>query len=185
MICCDPVWGANLKSICLSMRLAVATRGSLPVERACSSRLEEMIWVVISVSAAVPAPQQLNNNIITQQRQLYSRLRAPSHKTLQIRYVVKATRSKIGKLLTTCFSTQDGARSPCGLVSTRANNSQPCSETRSSCHLLNVGWDVVDLGAVLVCHHHALSGSGVSPQDDAILQRETQSKPTLSEAAGW
>lgn len=42
------------------MRLAVATRGALPVERECSSRLEEMSCVVISVSAAVPAPQQLN-----------------------------------------------------------------------------------------------------------------------------
>ena len=52
-------WCPYLKSICLSMRLAVATRGSLPVERPCSSRLEDMIWVVISVSAAVPAPQQL------------------------------------------------------------------------------------------------------------------------------
>lgn len=58
----DIVWGAYLKSICLSMRLAVATRGSLPVERACSSKLEEMICVVISVSAAVPAPQQLEND---------------------------------------------------------------------------------------------------------------------------
>lgn len=44
------------------MRLAVATRGARPVERECSSRLEEMSCVVISVSAAVPAPQQLNNN---------------------------------------------------------------------------------------------------------------------------
>lgn len=51
----------HLKSICLSMRFAVATRGRRPVDRAWSSRLEEMICVVISVSAAVPAPQQLHN----------------------------------------------------------------------------------------------------------------------------
>lgn len=51
---------SHLKSICFSMRLAVATRGALPVERECSSRLEEISCVVISVSAAVPAPQQLN-----------------------------------------------------------------------------------------------------------------------------
>lgn len=62
MIYTDPVWEMYLKSICFSMRLAVATRGSLPVERECSSRLEEIIWVVISVSAAVPAPQQLDND---------------------------------------------------------------------------------------------------------------------------
>lgn len=67
MVYRNPAWGTYLKSICLSMRLAVATRGSLPVERECSSRLEEMIWVVISVSAAVPAPQQLDNNTSTQQ----------------------------------------------------------------------------------------------------------------------
>ena len=36
--------------------MQVTTRGLRPVERACSSRLEEMIAVVNSVSAAVPAP---------------------------------------------------------------------------------------------------------------------------------
>lgn len=34
----------------------VTTRGLRPVERACSSRLEEIKAVVNSVSAAVPAP---------------------------------------------------------------------------------------------------------------------------------
>lgn len=48
-----------LKSICFSIRLAVTTLGRRPVEREWSSKLEEMSWVVISVSAAVPAPQQL------------------------------------------------------------------------------------------------------------------------------
>lgn len=51
---------SHLKSICLSMRLAVATLGRRLVERECSSRFEEISWVVISVSAAVPAPQQLH-----------------------------------------------------------------------------------------------------------------------------
>lgn len=32
----------------------------------------------------------------------------------------------------------------------------------------------MDLGAVLVSHYHALSGSGVSSEDNAILHRETQ-----------
>jgi hypothetical protein len=36
----------------------VTTRGERPVERECSSRLEEMSEVVNSVSAAVPAPAQ-------------------------------------------------------------------------------------------------------------------------------
>ena len=36
--------------------MQVTTRGVRPVERACSSRLEEMMAVVNSVSAAVPAP---------------------------------------------------------------------------------------------------------------------------------
>lgn len=36
--------------------MQVTTRGLRPVERECSSRLDEMIAVVNSVSAAVPAP---------------------------------------------------------------------------------------------------------------------------------
>ena len=36
--------------------MQVTTRGLRPVERACSSRLDEMMAVVNSVSAAVPAP---------------------------------------------------------------------------------------------------------------------------------
>lgn len=47
----------NLKSICLSIVMAVTTRGFRPVDRACSSILDEMRAVVNSVSAAVPAPQ--------------------------------------------------------------------------------------------------------------------------------
>lgn len=31
----------------------------------------------------------------------------------------------------------------------------------------------MDLGAVLVCHYHALGGSGVGSEDHAILPRET------------
>jgi len=46
------------KSICFNMVMAVTTRGLRPVDRAWSSRLEEMRAVVNSVSAAVPAPQQ-------------------------------------------------------------------------------------------------------------------------------
>lgn len=42
-------------------------------------------------------------------------------------------------------------------------------ENVSFCHLLNVGGDVVDLGAVLVSYNHALSSSGVSSKDNAIL----------------
>jgi hypothetical protein len=38
--------------------MTVTTRGGRPVERECSSRLEEMREVVNSVSAAVPAPAQ-------------------------------------------------------------------------------------------------------------------------------
>ena len=49
-----------LNNICLSSLLAVATRGVLPVFSLWRSSCEEIIWVVISVSAAVPAPQQLN-----------------------------------------------------------------------------------------------------------------------------
>lgn len=39
--------------------MTVATRGSRPVDSACSSILEAAIRVVISVSAATPAPPQL------------------------------------------------------------------------------------------------------------------------------
>lgn len=48
-----------LNSICFSILLAVTTLTSFPVDRRCNSRLEDIICVVISVSAAVPAPQQL------------------------------------------------------------------------------------------------------------------------------
>ena len=46
-----------LKSICLSIVIAVTTRGFLPVDSACSSMLDDIKAVVNSVSAAVPAPQ--------------------------------------------------------------------------------------------------------------------------------
>lgn len=36
--------------------MTVTTRGARPVDSECSSRLEEVIAVVNSVSAAVPAP---------------------------------------------------------------------------------------------------------------------------------
>lgn len=42
-----------------------------------------------------------------------------------------------------------------------------------SCHLLNVGGDIVDLGAVLISHHHAFSGSGVSAEDNSILNTKS------------
>lgn len=77
-----------LKSICLSMRLAVATRGSLPVERECSSRLEEMIWVVISVSAAVPAPQQLKSNAIAQHNVNFACLIGRKFNTVHLEWMV-------------------------------------------------------------------------------------------------
>ena len=49
----------DLKSICLSMVMAVQTRGCRPVERAWRAMLEEMRAVENSVSAAVPAPQHM------------------------------------------------------------------------------------------------------------------------------
>ena len=51
--------GADLKSICLSIVIAVTTIGFLPVERAWRAMLEEMRAVENSVSAAVPAPQHM------------------------------------------------------------------------------------------------------------------------------
>ena len=36
---------------------------------------------------------------------------------------------------------------------------------------LNVGWNVVDLGAVLVCHDHAFSSSGVGSKNNPILDK--------------
>ena len=56
--------GAYRKSICLSIVMAVTTRGLRPVESAWSSMLEEMRAVVNSVSAAVPAPQQRMLSVI-------------------------------------------------------------------------------------------------------------------------
>lgn len=53
-----------LKSICLSMVIAVTTRGLRPVDRACNSMFDEMSAVVNSVSAAVPAPQQRMESVI-------------------------------------------------------------------------------------------------------------------------
>lgn len=47
------------KSIWRRTRVTVATRGSRPVDNACSSMLDAVIRVVISASAATPAPQQL------------------------------------------------------------------------------------------------------------------------------
>lgn len=49
--------GTDLKSICLSIVMAVTTIGVLPVESACSAMLDAISAVVNSVSAAVPAPQ--------------------------------------------------------------------------------------------------------------------------------
>ena len=48
---------AYLNSICFNMVIAVTTRGFRPVESECSSILDEIMAVVNSVSAAVPAPQ--------------------------------------------------------------------------------------------------------------------------------
>jgi hypothetical protein len=45
-------------SICLSMVIAVTTRGLRPVLSVCSCMFDAMRAVVNSVSAAVPAPQQ-------------------------------------------------------------------------------------------------------------------------------
>lgn len=47
------------KSVWRRRRVTVATRGSRPVDSACSSMLDAAIRVVISASAATPAPQQL------------------------------------------------------------------------------------------------------------------------------
>ena len=51
----------HLNSICFSCRVTMATRGGRPVLRVWSSTLDAMICVVISASAATPAPQQLEN----------------------------------------------------------------------------------------------------------------------------
>lgn len=52
----------HLNNICFSILLAVQTWGVRPVLRRWSSIFDEMRLVVISVSAAVPAPQQLHHN---------------------------------------------------------------------------------------------------------------------------
>lgn len=49
-----------LKRSCLSCLVTVTTSGGRPVLSECSSTLEAIIWVVISASAATPAPQQLH-----------------------------------------------------------------------------------------------------------------------------
>lgn len=56
--------GAYRNRYCLSIVIAVTTRGTLPVLRACSSMLLDIIAVVNSVSAAVPAPQQRMFSVI-------------------------------------------------------------------------------------------------------------------------
>ena len=53
-----------LNNICFNMVIAVTTRGFLPVDKACSSMLEEMSAVVNSVSAAVPAPQHRMESVM-------------------------------------------------------------------------------------------------------------------------
>ena len=57
-------WFAYRKSICLSIVMAVTTRGLRPVDSAWSSMFEEIRAVVNSVSAAVPAPQQRMLSVI-------------------------------------------------------------------------------------------------------------------------
>ena len=52
------------KRYCLSIVMAVTTRGLRPVESAWSSMLEEIIAVVNSVSAAVPAQQQRMESVM-------------------------------------------------------------------------------------------------------------------------
>jgi hypothetical protein len=52
------------KSICLSIVIAVTTRGLRPVCRPCSSMLDEIRAVVNSVSAAVPAPQHRMDSVM-------------------------------------------------------------------------------------------------------------------------
>lgn len=49
---------------CFNMVMAVTTLGLRPVDRACNSMLLEIIAVVNSVSAAVPAPQQRMFSVI-------------------------------------------------------------------------------------------------------------------------
>ena len=49
---------------CLSMVIAVTTLGFRPVERAWSSMLLDIIAVVNSVSAAVPAPQHRMDSVM-------------------------------------------------------------------------------------------------------------------------
>lgn len=41
----------------------------------------------------------------------------------------------------------------------------------------------MDLGAVLVSHHHALGGSGVSSKDHAVLHKETQKTHVFTQEA--
>ena len=54
----------NLNRYCFSMVMAVTTLGFRPVESAWSSMLLEIIAVVNSVSAAVPAPQHRMDSVI-------------------------------------------------------------------------------------------------------------------------
>jgi hypothetical protein len=60
----ETLFGTYWKSRCLSIVMAVTTRGLRPVESACSSMLLEMSAVMNSVSAAVPAPQHLMDSLI-------------------------------------------------------------------------------------------------------------------------
>lgn len=56
----------------------------------------------------------------------------------------------------------------------------------SCCYSLNVGGDVVDLGAVLVSHHHSLSGSGVSSEHHAVLHKtHTRASASLQTSPQW
>ena len=59
-----PSRNTDRNNICFSMVIAVTTRGFRPVDRACSSMLEEMRAVVNSVSAAVPAPQHRIDSVM-------------------------------------------------------------------------------------------------------------------------
>lgn len=54
----------HLNRYCFNMVMAVTTLGLRPVDRACNSMLLEIIAVVNSVSAAVPAPQQRMFSVI-------------------------------------------------------------------------------------------------------------------------
>ena len=86
--------------------------------------------MVISVSAAVPAPQQLDK---VSKGRVHTIMFPP--RSIQLHFNRKV-------------------------------------QAQLFLNVLDVGGNVVDLGTVLICHNHALCGSGVRSKNHPILKRE-------------